>query len=116
MKGYVFRKGFHQCIVGSVDVFRISRKGDPAERSLAFTKQRADIRRDEPGKRKRIPLSSFQGKFAQVISVIKHYAPASLKFKHKMNMTGHTLQRQPLIFSGIAVSELHCLWKAQAIG
>ncbi len=80
-------------LVGLVDVFRIARQRDPAERALAFAEQRADVRRHEAREVECVLDAHFQRHLADVVAVVERRRAAFLQREHRAHLDGHRLLR-----------------------
>src|SRR5690606_41216553 len=94
MKMPIIRKGLHQCFVGGINVFRVSRKRYPSEGALPLAKQRTHIGRHETGEVECILLPSLQRKLTDIVTVVEYDTAPPLEPKHKVNSAGHGLERK----------------------
>ena len=68
---------------------RVARERHPAERSLAFAEQRADVCRHKARKLKGICHAVVEGLLAQVVAIVKHFGSGALKGEHGFHMLRH---------------------------
>ncbi len=108
----VVGKQIHHCLVGFVDVFLFARKCHPAERTFAFAKQRADIRRHEAGIIKGIFNAIVEGTLPKIVAVIKDDCPAFLIFEHCFNVLCHRVHHGFFIGRLIFLAKLSGLFDA----
>ena len=89
----VVREKLENRLVGSRDVGRVSGQCNPAERSLAFGEERADVGGDESGEVERAVVTSQFRLAPDRVAVVEHDGPLVLKFDHRLDLFCHCCSR-----------------------
>ena len=75
--------------IGFINILRVSRKGNPAERTDPFAKKWTNIGGDESGEIKSVIDPFFKGDLADIVAVIKGCGSLLLHLQHCYDMLGH---------------------------
>ena len=108
MQMRIIGEEFHDGFVGGVNIFLVAGKRHPAERSLAFAKQRTNIGRHEAGEFKGIAHAIVESLLAQIVAVIENFRARALKSKHGLHMRGHGIHCHLFIFLRVGFAQLIC--------
>ncbi len=91
----VVRDQFLDLGVGLVDVLRVARQRDPAERTDTTAEQRADVGRHETGEIEGIGHADFFGHLTNVVAVVEGRNTGLLEREHGFDVFGHRLLGGP---------------------
>ena len=106
MQMLVVRQQLLHLLVGLVDILRIARERDPAERANAAAEQRTDIGRHEARKIERILHADIEGALADVVAVIERRDALRHEIQHRAHMHRHRFLRRLLDRLRIALAPL----------
>ena len=72
--------------VGRVDVLRVARQRDPAERPLALAEQRPDVRRHEAREGERVGHALVERDLADVVAVVERRHALRVEGEHRLDV------------------------------
>src|SRR5438132_2314690 len=102
----VFWKKLQNQIIRNLNIQRVSRQRDPAERSTAFSKQRPDICRDEAREVIGVFYAAFKRHGPDIVAVIERQRTPLLHFEHGGDVNGDRFDRPYRVCLGIGFAKL----------
>src|SRR5947207_16011691 len=102
----VFWKKLQNQIIRNLNIQRVSRQRDPAERSTAFSKHRPDICRDEAGEVISVFYAAFKRHGPDIVAVIERHRTPLPHFEHGGDVNGDRFDRPHRVRLGIGLAKL----------
>src|SRR5437773_3490325 len=112
----VFWKKLQNQIIRNLNIQRVSRQRDPAERSAAFSKQRPDICGDEAGEIVGAFYAALKRHGPDIVAVIERHRAALLHVEHGSDVNGDRFDRAHRVCLGIGFAKLRRLLEREFSG
>ena len=104
-ENFIVREHLQHEPIGAMNVGRLARKRDPAERPASFAKQRANVGGNEAGEVVGVLHALLEGERANVVAVIECHRAEFLERQHALDVPADRFESALAISGGIGLAK-----------